>query len=117
MNIKRRRPAQALPWALALVGLAVPMVGSGFIGWPFVVAWLVILILVHLVRPLRDADHVTCVVTGIATLITLALLSTLGGLYLMPAVFVWMALGIDRSEPGHEPGRPHHDASSDIGGR
>ena len=30
----RHRAVRAVPWLLALVGLAVPMIGSGFIGWP-----------------------------------------------------------------------------------
>jgi hypothetical protein len=81
-----RLVTQAIPWVLAVVGLAIPMIGSGFIGWQFVVGWLVVLVLVHLFRPLRDADRPTRLVTGIAVVIALAVLSTVGGLYLIPAV-------------------------------
>ncbi|MDQ1551875.1 MAG: hypothetical protein QOD50_1297 [Actinomycetota bacterium] len=110
MNIKRSRLIQALPWGLALVGLAVPMIGSGFVGWPFVVAWLVVLVLVYLVRPLRDADRMTRIISGIAALITLALLSTVGGLYLVPAVIAWMASDVSRGESIRE-GRESDPAS------
>ena len=35
----------AVPWLLALVGLAIPLVGSGFVVWPLVVLWLAVLAL------------------------------------------------------------------------
>ena len=98
MNVEPRKRVmiQRVPWLLAVVGLAIPMVGSGFIGWPFVVGWLVVLVLLYLLRPLRDADRTTRLVAGIAVVIALAGLSTLGGLYLIPAVVAWLALGSDR---------------------
>jgi hypothetical protein len=71
------------------------MIGSGFIGWPFVAVWLVVLVAVCVVRPLRNADRATRVMTGVAAVVGLALLSTLGGLYLIPAVLAWLALGSD----------------------
>ena len=97
MNVEPRKRVmiQRVPWLLAVVGLAIPMVGSGFIGWPFVVGWLVVLMLVYLFKPLRDADRTTRIVTGIAVMIVLALLSTLGGLYLIPAVLACLVLGLD----------------------
>jgi hypothetical protein len=85
---------QRVPWLLAVVGLAIPMVGSGFIGWPFVVGWLVVLVLVYLFKPLREADRATRLVTGIAVVIALALLGTVGGWYLIPAVLAWLVLGL-----------------------
>ena len=105
MNVEPRKRVmiQRMPWLLAVVGLAIPMIGSGFIGWPFVVGWLVVLVLVYLFRPLRDADRPTRLVTGIAVVIALALLGTVGGWYLIPAVLAWLVLGLDtgnRSENG-----------------
>ena len=41
--ISNHRSLWSLPWVVALVALAVPMVGSGFIGWPFVVGWIVLI--------------------------------------------------------------------------
>jgi hypothetical protein len=90
--MRNRGLAWSLPWVLALVGLAVPMVGSGFIGWPFVVGWLVVLALLWWVRPLSAADRTTRLATGLGAIVVLALLGTLGGFYLVPAVVAWLVL-------------------------
>ena len=88
----RRRALWSLPWAVALVGLAVPMIGSGFIGWPFVVGWLVLMLVIWWVRPLGGADRTARLAVGVFVVGVLALLSTLGGFYLIPAVLVWLVL-------------------------
>jgi hypothetical protein len=88
----RRRALRSLPWALALVGLAVPMIGSGFIGWPLVVGWLVLILVIWWVRPLGGADRTARLTVGVFVVGVLALLGTLGGLYLIPAVLVWLVL-------------------------
>ena len=75
------------------------MVGSGFIGWPFVVGWLVLLSLLWWVRPLGGADRPTRLVAGVGSVVALALLGTLGGLYLIPAVIVWLVLVAWHDEP------------------
>jgi hypothetical protein len=81
-----------VPWVVALVGLAVPMVGSGFIGWPFVVAWLVLLAILWGVRPVAAADRGTRLAAGVAAIVALMALGTIGGFYLAPAVVVWLVL-------------------------
>ena len=94
----RRRYLWSLPWVFALVGLAVPMVGSGFIGWPFVVGWLVLLLLVWWVRPVGSASRAARLGAGVLLIGLLALLGTLGGFYLVPAVIAWIVLvASDRS--------------------
>jgi hypothetical protein len=40
---------RAVPWLLALVGLAIPLIGTGFVVWPFIAAWLVILAVIWIV--------------------------------------------------------------------
>jgi hypothetical protein len=95
--------APILPWALAVVGLALPMIGSSFIGWPFAVGWLVLLALVWWLRPLAGLDRTGHIASGIAALLALGLLSTIGGLYLMPAVVAWLVLVARRG--GQEPRR------------
>jgi hypothetical protein len=87
-----RRYLWSLPWVLALVGLAMPMVGSGFIGWPFVVGWLVLILLVWWVRPLGGADRTARLGVGVVAVGLLVLLGTLGGWYLIPAVVAWIVL-------------------------
>ena len=94
-----------LPWILALVGLAVPMIGSGFIGWPFVIGWLVLILLLWWIRPLADADRTSRMVVGIGALLFLALLSTFGGFYLMPAVILWLVLVALHHDPEARPTR------------
>ena len=89
---KRRRALWSLPWALALVGLAVPMVGSGFIGWPFVVGWLALMLVTWWVRPLGGADRNARLAAGVFVVVALAMLGTLGGFYLIPSVVAWLAL-------------------------
>jgi len=69
----RHRYLWSLPWVLALVGLAVPMVGSGFIGWPFVAGWLVLLLLIWWVRPLGGAGRAARLGTGVMVIGLLAL--------------------------------------------
>ncbi len=95
----RRRYLWSLPWVLALAGLAVPMIGSGFIGWPFVAGWLVLLLLVWWVRPLGGASRAARLGTGVLVIGLLALLGTLGGFYLVPAVIAWIVLVASERSP------------------
>src|SRR5712671_8128939 len=93
----RRRSRWSVPWALALVGLAVPMIGSGFTGWPFVAGWLVVMLVIWWVRPLGGADRTARLAVGAFVVGVLVLLSTLGGFYLIPAVLAWLVL--DATQP------------------
>ncbi len=92
MNAKPNRVIWRVPWLVAMVGLAVPMIGSGFIGWPFVVGWLVLLLLFWWIQPLAASDRTTRIGSGIAAVFGLVLLGTLGGFYLVPAVLAWLIL-------------------------
>ncbi len=94
-----RRYLWSVPWVLALVGLAIPMIGSGFIGWPFVMGWFAAVLLIWWVRPLGDVSRAVRLVTGVLSIGLLALLSTLGGLYLVPAVLAWMVLAASERSP------------------
>ena len=75
------------------------MIGSGFIGWPFVVGWLVLLLLVWWVRPLGGASRAARLGTGVLVIGLLALLSTLGGFFLIPAVIAWIVLVVSERGP------------------
>ena len=106
---RRRRALWSLPWVIAPVCLAVPLIGGGFAGWPFVVGWLVLMAVIWWVRPLGGADRTGRVAVGVFTVALLALLSTLGGFYLIPAVLVWLALvatELPRATPDGQPLRP-----------
>ena len=104
-----RRNLWFLPLAFALVGLAVPMIGSGFIGWPFVLAWLGLILLVWWVRPLGGADRTARLAAGVLIVAALILLGTFGGWYLIPAVVVWMVLVA--TTPAAMPGGPPMSSS------
>ena len=90
---------RSVPWVLALVGLAVPMVGGGFIGWPFVAGWLFILLLVWWVQPLGGASRAARLGMGALVIGLLALLGTLGGFALVPALIAWMMIVAADSGP------------------
>jgi hypothetical protein len=102
-----RRYLWSLPWVLALIGLAVPMAGGGFVGWPFVVGWLVVLLAVWWVRPLGGADRTARLGAGVLVIGVLVLLGTLGAWYLIPAVVAWILLVAmtPTSMPGASSGR------------
>jgi hypothetical protein len=89
---RRRRVLWSLPWVIAPACLAVPLVGGGFAGWPFVIGWLVLLVMIWWVRPLGGADRTARLGVGVFVIAILALFSTFGGLFLIPAVLVSMAL-------------------------
>jgi hypothetical protein len=90
---QQRSPIQAvLPWAVALIGLAVPMVGGHLAGWPIAVGWFVVLLVLGLVRPVQNADRPTRVASGVGALVLLVVFIPLGGLYLLPAAIIWTVL-------------------------
>jgi hypothetical protein len=92
-DIHQRSPnLTVLPWAVALIGLAVPMVGGRLAGWPIAVGWLVVLVVVGLVRPVQNADRSNRVASGLGALVLLVVFIPLGGLYLLPAAITWTAL-------------------------
>jgi hypothetical protein len=81
-----------LPWILALVGLAIPMIGGGFVGWPLVVAWLAILAAIRWLRPLSGADRNMRRALGFAVVPILIVTGYEGGWYLLPAAATWLIL-------------------------
>ena len=82
-----------LPWAVALVGLAVPLIGGGGAGWPYVVGWLVVLALAGLLRPLRLARRQDQIRWAVATTGLLVVPGFIvGGIYLVPAGLVWLVI-------------------------
>jgi hypothetical protein len=81
-----------LPWILALFGLAIPMIGSGFVGWPFVVVWLAILAAMWWLRPLAGADRSTRRAVGFVVIPILIVTGYEGGWYLLPAAAMWLIL-------------------------
>lgn len=95
-----RRAIRTLPWLLALVGLAIPLIGDTATVWPWIAAWLVVLGLARLVGPglLRTRDHRMS--AALILLPVLFMLAWWGGWWLIPADLAWFAIEVlDR---GHE---------------
>jgi MFS family permease len=98
--------ARWLPWLLALVGLAIPMIGSGFIGWPVVAGWLVALATVWFVARQSQARHRAERITlAVILLPVLFLLGWEGGWWLIPADVSWLVIEAADRGPLHEGGR------------
>lgn len=96
-----RVSVRAVPWLLALVGLAVPMIGSGFIGWPLAALWLVVLALVWIVGRRDAGTRELRMVTAVVLLPVLFLLGWEGGWWLIPADLAWLVIEFaDRDEAG-----------------
>jgi hypothetical protein len=93
-----RRWLSQLPWVLAVLGLAIPMIGSGFIGWPLAVGWSVLLVALWWVRPLGGVDRFTRIGIGLAAIGMLVVLTFEGGLYLIPAAVAWLWISLATPE-------------------
>lgn len=81
-----------VPWLLALVGLAIPLVATEFAIWPIVALWLLALAALWLVKPLARASPVQRVALALASLPLLVATATLFGLYLIPAALAWLVI-------------------------
>jgi DMSO reductase anchor subunit len=87
------RLTSALPWLIALIGLAVPLVGGGGAGWPYVVAWLIVLGALFVTRPMRHADRQDRIKWAlIAAVLSVVPGLVFGGIYLLPAVLTWLLI-------------------------
>ena len=82
-----------LPWLVAFVGLASPLIAGSGAGWPYVVGWLVVLGLLAWVMPLDGADRRHRIQLALIVILLLVVPGfAVGGFYLLPAALVWLAL-------------------------
>jgi len=94
-----------IPWLLAIAGLLVPLVGSGFVVWPISAIWAVLLAGLWMFGrlPLTRGDRIARgerILLGVAALPVLFLLAWEGGWYFLPAVLAWLAIQVARHDPG-----------------
>jgi len=89
-----------LPWGLALAGLAILLVVSGFVVWPLVLIWLCVLAGCWVVGRMYPWTRRTRIVVGLALLPLLFLLVFEGGWWLIPADLAWLAIEIADHGPG-----------------
>ena len=86
---------RSVPWSLALVGLAIPLVGSGFVGLEIVVIWLAFLGLAWLFgRHLLTTRTQRIIVALVALPVLLVPLAWWGGWWLIPADLAWLAIEV-----------------------
>jgi hypothetical protein len=95
-----RLTVRSIPWLLALAGLAVLLVASGFVIWRLIALWLAILALVwSLGRAGLARDRTLRVTLAVGLLPVLFLFALEGGLWLFPADVAWLVIELaDRDE-------------------
>jgi hypothetical protein len=83
---------RTVPWLLAAAGLGIPLLVSGFAGWPYVVLWVILLIVPWIVTRDRPADRRDRMILPAFLLPILFLLGFIGGWYLIPADVAWLLI-------------------------
>jgi hypothetical protein len=103
-----RLSVRSVPWLLALLGLAIPFVGDGFVLWLVVATWLVVLALIWLVgRVAPPRSRAASIAIAVGLLPVLFLLAWEGGWWLIPADLAWLAITVaDRRDVPREPIKP-----------
>jgi hypothetical protein len=87
------RWAGRAPWLVAVIGLAVPLIAGGGAGWPYVVGWLALLVLLLLIKPIARAEPGDRIKwAGIATVLLVIPGFVVGGIYLLPAALLWLGI-------------------------
>ncbi len=81
-----------LPWLVALIGLAIPLVGSGFIGWQLVIVWLVALALIFVLSRQIVATPPQKITAALLLVPLLFALAWEGGWWLIPADLTWLVI-------------------------
>ena len=94
----RRSVASIIPLALASIGAAVPLIGSGYTTWGLAVVWLTA-VGVILVGPVIARIHrpTRVFIDLIALVAILLMFAPLGGWWFVPAVDAQLALDVDRA--------------------
>lgn len=81
------------PWLVAVAGLAVPLIAGGGAGWPYVVGWLGLLVLILVIKPLSGAEPRDRIKWGVIATFLLVIPGFLvGGIYLLPAALLWLGI-------------------------
>jgi hypothetical protein len=84
---------RAVPWLIALAGLAIPAAAGGVAVWPLVGVWLAVLALIwSLGRAGLAGGHAQRVALAVGLLPVLFLLGAEFGLFLIPADMAWLAI-------------------------
>jgi hypothetical protein len=85
---------RSVPWLLALLGLVIPLVGTGFVVWPVVTVWLVVLGFVWLFGRHLLVTRAQRIIAALVAVPVLFLLAFEGGWWLIPADLAWLVIEI-----------------------
>ena len=77
---------------LAVAGLGIPWLASGFAGWPYVLLWGILLIVPWIVTREQPAGRRERMKLPAFLLPVLFLLGFVGGWYLIPADIAWLLI-------------------------
>ena len=81
------------PWLVAVIGLSVPLIAGGGAGWPYVVGWAALLVLLYVMKPLSRAEPADRIQWGVIAAFLLVIPGfVVGGIYLLPAALLWLAI-------------------------
>ena len=105
----RMRALQELPMALAILGIAVPLAGTGFAVWEWAVISGVVLAAVILAARLLRPAPATRVFAGLVALPMLFLLAFEGGWYFIPATAAKIVVDAREGRTGARRGRNEVD--------
>jgi len=96
-----RLKVRTVPWLLALAGLTIPLLGTGFATWPVAVAWLAVLTPIWLFGGRLVPTRSSRIAAGLLLLPILVVLAFEGGWWLIPADLAWLAVEVaDRGPRG-----------------
>jgi hypothetical protein len=83
---------RTIPWLLAAAGLGIPLLAGGFAGWPYVVLWVILLIVPWIVTRDQPTDRRERMKLPAFLLPVLFVLGFVGGWYLIPADIAWLLI-------------------------
>jgi hypothetical protein len=81
-----------VPWLLALVGLAIPLISTGFRVWLLIVLWLLVLVAVWLTVRVVITTRRQRIGMALVLLPILFVLVFEGGWWLIPADLAWLVI-------------------------
>jgi hypothetical protein len=83
---------RTVPWLIAAAGLGIPLLASGFAGWPYVVLWGILLTVPWIVTREQSASRRERMKLPAFLLPVLFLFGFVGGVYLIPADVAWLLI-------------------------
>jgi predicted cobalt transporter CbtA len=83
---------RTVPWLIAAAGLGIPLLADGFAGWPYVLLWVILLIVPWIVTRDQPESRRERLVLPMFLLPVLSVLGFIGGWYLIPADVAWLLI-------------------------